>query len=273
MFALTETLPDTEATIRTDQDKLYTILINLVKNSIKYTHEGKIELGYICINDEIEFFVKDTGIGIAKDRHDSIFDRFVQADLSMTKPYEGAGLGLAITKAYVEMLGGKIRVESKEGYGSVFYFTIPYITSADNTDKSTKPLIDSKLEDVYKNVTVLIVDDDETAVIYLSKLLKGKCKDMLYAGTGSEAVEICKANNKINLVMMDIKMPDMDGYTATKLIREFNKEVIIIAQTAYALLGDREKSIQAGCNDYLAKPVRSGDFFSVVGKHLANLQL
>ena len=266
-------LPLEKAIISTDSEKVYAILANLVKNSIKYTNTGSIEFGYILNTDieplELEFFVKDTGIGIPKDRQTAIFDRFVQADIEDIHAYEGAGLGLAISEAYVEMLGGKIWVESVEGEGSHFHFTIPYIPIQQEKnifiEKSEKTEIDNELSDF----KVLITEDEETSDLFLTEVLKNFSKEILHAKNGKEAVDICKQTNNIDFILMDIKMPEMDGYEATRQIRKFNSNVIIIAQTAYAFTGDREKAINAGCNDYITKPIKKNELMKIMVKYLS----
>lgn len=265
--------PAEDVIIETDKEKLSAILSNLIKNAIKYTIEGSIELGYHMKENSIEFYVTDTGIGIAKDLQETIFERFVQADLSETRPYEGAGLGLSITKAYVDMLGGAMWIKSEEGKGSTFYFTLPANYKTKNTDDS-KPLFKNRThnKNFLKNITLLIVEDDETAQNYLSELMEDHCKKVIYARTGVEAVELCHKNLEIDLILMDIKMPQMDGYEATRKIRELNTEVIIIAQTAYATPADQEKAINAGCNDYLTKPIKSEDFFAMIHKYVESFK-
>jgi signal transduction histidine kinase/ActR/RegA family two-component response regulator len=248
-------LSNQEAIIMTDPEKLYAILINLVKNAIKYTQRGSIDFGYIKKTygefAELEFFVKDTGIGIPGDRHEAIFERFVQADINDRQAYQGAGLGLSIAKAYVEMLGGKIRVESETGKGSNFYFTIPY-----NNESIIETAIPPSVNYVeFKNLKILIVEDDEASEMLLTREVSQFCRELLTVKSGPAAIEMCRNNPDIDLVFMDIQIPGMDGNEATMEIRKFNKNVVIIAQTAYALTGDREKSILAGCNDYLAKPI------------------
>ena len=261
-------LSDHEAIINTDTDKLYSILTNLIKNAIKFTNSGSVEFGYKKKHEEIEFFIKDTGIGIPQKWHRAIFDRFVQADLSLSKKYEGSGLGLSISKAYVEMLGGKIWVESKKGEGTVFYFTIPCdktkidITTNDEVESATKS------EHNVKKLKFLIADDEEFADLYLTELLKDYYKIVLHAKNGVEAVDMCRNNPDIKIILMDIKMPEMSGYEATRKIREFNKKVIIIAQTAYALAGDREKAINAGCDDYISKPIEKDKLKRIIEKYL-----
>jgi len=247
-----------EALIKTDKEKIYAILSNLVKNAIKFTNTGTIELGYERKGDYLEFFVKDTGIGISQVQKEFIFERFRQGSESLTRNYEGAGLGLSISKAYVGMLGGKIWVESEVGKGSTFYFTIPYNYVSEVKDLTENVI---SIEDSYNQINpevsglkILIAEDDETSEMLIKKLVKRCGKEVLIARTGADAVEVCRNNPDLDLVLMDIKMPVMDGYEATRQIRQFNNIVIIFAQTAYALSGDRENAIEAGCNDFIPKP-------------------
>ncbi|MCX6288039.1 MAG: PAS domain S-box protein [Bacteroidetes bacterium] len=256
-----------EAIICTDREKIYAILTNLVGNAIKFTCQGTIELGYEKKDKFLEFFVKDTGVGIHRDQTEIIFERFRQGNDLITRPYEGTGLGLSISKAYVEMLGGKIWVESELGKGSIFYFTIPY-----NAEKQTKFVIGDLPSGIAavnqgKKLKILVVEDDETSETLITTMLKKDGTEFLYARTGIEGVEVCRKNPDINLVLMDIRMPEMDGYEATRQIRQFNKDLVIIAQTAYALTGDREKAIEAGCNDYIAKPFNCDALKELIQKH------
>lgn len=249
-------LPQNEAILKTDREKVYAILTNLVKNAIKYTYEGSIEIGYHKISknnkDELEFYVKDTGIGIPLSRQKAIFERFIQADIEDKMANQGAGLGLAITKAYVEKLGGKIWVKSTENQGSAFYFTLPF------QNKPTHHIVEQRTVNTktIKPLKVLIADDDEFSEMLLDEITAKFSKTTLKAKTGVETVEICRNNPDIDLILMDIQMPELGGYEATKQIRSFNKKVTIIAQTAFALSGDKEKAMAAGCNDYIAKPIK-----------------
>jgi len=268
------TLPAKEAIIETDREKLFAILTNLVKNAIKYTKEGSIEFGYVLKtgdeavtqgqNAELEFYVKDTGIGIPKDRQEAIFERFIQADILDSMAKQGAGLGLSITKAYIEMLGGKIWVESDEGVGSTFYFTLPY-TMQLKEGINTKDI--DVTENSIKNLKILIAEDDEISEMLLSINVSEFSNEIIKTKTGLEAVEICRNNPDIDLILMDIQMPEMNGYEATRQIRKFNKDVVIIAQTAYGLTGDREKSLDAGCNDYITKPINKPELDSLIQKY------
>ena len=281
------TLPTTEAIIKTDREKIFTILTNLVKNAIKYTEKGSIEFGYDLVKTQhatsLQFFVKDTGIGIPKDRQEAIFERFIQADIADTHAYQGAGLGLSIAKAYVEMLDGKIWVESDPGgnsgeKGSTFYFTIPYNNELEENNNCDVPAERSRgivsveaaanqINSEVSGLKILIADDDETSAMFIEIAVKLFSKEILKAITGIEAVVACRNHPDIDLVLMDIKMPGIDGYEATRQIREFNRDVVIIAQTAYALSGDYEKAIEAGCNDYLTKPIKRDRLTELVEKY------
>jgi PAS domain S-box-containing protein len=254
-FILKNTLPSKEAIIETDREKTYTILTNLVKNACTNTLEGSIEIGYEKKGGFLEFYVKDTGIGIPLNRQEVIFERFIQADISNKHAQDGAGLGLAIAKAYVDMLGGEIRVESREGAGSDFYYTIPY--KCKTAEKVVSPQTDDAEtgDNQFGKLKILIVEDDETSELFLSMAVKNFSREVLTSGTGMEAVDICRNNPDLDLILMDIRLPDMNGYEITRRVRQFNSEIIIIAQTAYGLSGDREKALTAGCNDYISKPV------------------
>ncbi len=254
-----KSLPSKHAIITTDREKVYAILTNLVKNAIKFTPSGSIEFGYypdslVLPTGQLTFYVKDSGIGIPQDRQQAVFDRFVQADIGDKRAFQGAGLGLSISKAYVQMLGGKIWVESVEEKGSTFYFTIPYHhKEPELTEINELEMINEEQKKV-KNLKILIAEDDDLNEKLISIGVKMFGKEILKARTGSDAVEVCRKNPDLDLILMDIKMPKMNGYEATREIRMFNNDVIIIAQTAYALVGDREKAIEAGCNNYIAKP-------------------
>ena len=261
------TLPIKEAFIKTDKEKLFAILTNLVKNAIKYTEEGSIEFGYEKKGDYLKFFVKDTGVGIPKDRQKAIFERFIQADIKDKMARQGAGLGLSITKAYIEMLGGKIWVESEEGNGSIFYFTLPYNVELKEKNSTKEIEVTNNKENQGKNLKVLIAEDDEVSEILLSTYVSEFSNTIFKATTGTEAIEIYQNNPDIDLILMDIQMPEMNGLEATRQIKAFNKDVIIIAQTAYGLTGDREKSLDAGCNDYITKPINKSELNSLIQKY------
>jgi len=269
LFSYRTALSSKESIIQTDSEKVFAILTNLVKNAIKFTKTGSIEFGCEKKGKYLEFFVKDTGVGVPKEQQEIIFERFRQGSELLTRNYEGAGLGLAISRAYVEMLGGKIRVESNLGKladdglheknGSTFYFTLPYKWEAKVKRAGLIKMADNSMEiqtsSELSGLKILIAEDEEVSQILISILIEKIAKEILKVRTGTEAVEACRNNPDIDLVLMDIKMPEMNGYEATRQIRVFNKKVAIIAQTAYAMVGDREKAIEAGCNDYISKPI------------------
>jgi signal transduction histidine kinase/CheY-like chemotaxis protein len=254
-------LPAKEAIIKTDREKIYAILTNLVKNAIKFTPTGSIVFGYnfnpagsLVSPALLEFFVKDTGIGISPEQQKIIFERFRQGSEQLSRDYEGAGLGLSISKAYVEMLGGKIWLESEEGKGSEFRFTIPYSTETEAKDVTNNIPI-GKAEGLVNKIKILIAEDDAPSAKLVALAVRVFDPEVFIVRTGTEAIEVCRNTPDIDLILMDIKMPEMDGYEATIRIREFNKDVIIIAQTAFGMNGDREKALAAGCNDYISKPI------------------
>jgi PAS domain S-box-containing protein len=266
-FLFKNGLPSTESIISTDNEKVYAVLTNLVKNAIKFTRKGIIEFGYEKKGNYLEFFVKDSGIGIDKNQQAIIFERFRQGSESNDRGYEGSGLGLSIAKSYVEMLGGKIWLESEEGKGSVFYFTIPYNPVLREYTQSENVISENAKDIELKSLKILIVEDDEISYSLLRKTLNNISSEILHAITGFEAVDICRNSTYLDLVLMDIRMPGMNGIDATRQIRQFNKEIIIIAQTAYAFAGDREKAIEAGCNDYISKPIDKTLLHELIKKH------
>lgn len=264
-LSLEKGLPDEKAIIQTDSDKFYAIFTNLLNNAKKFTPEGSITFGYVHDWDYLTFYVEDTGVGIPDERQEAIFDRFVQANLDITKPDEGSGLGLSITKAYVELLDGTIWVESAPGEGAHFFFTLPYDTGGKKAQTKTAEK-EAQTEDNswLADQTILIVEDEEMSDLYLTELLKNYCKKLLHAPTGRQAMQLLKDNPKIDLILMDIKLPEMDGLEVTREIRKTNQTIRIIAQTAYALEGDRQRALDAGCNDYVSKPIKKKVLFNTM---------
>ncbi|MFA7359608.1 MAG: PocR ligand-binding domain-containing protein [Candidatus Kapaibacterium sp.] len=269
ILSYNNSLPDAEAVIITDKEKLYAILTNLVKNSIKFSNRGTIKFGYKKNKDHLEFYVKDEGIGIPKDRQEEIFKSFVQADISDKMAFQGSGLGLAITKAYVEMLGGEIRVESDAGQGAAFFFTIPFTFSKENKIVSNVK-IGRKKDEQLRKLKILIVEDDEESKFLLELMVKKYSKHTLTASSGADTLKIYRSNPDIDLILMDLKMPNMNGYETTREIRKSDNNIIIIAQTAYALAGDEEKAITAGCNGYLPKPLKQESIDKLLLKYFKN---
>ena len=270
-FSFNNTLALEEVNIKTDKEKLFAILINLVKNAIKYSDEGSIEFGYHKKENILEFYVKDTGIGVPKNRQEAIFERFIQADINDKMAKQGAGLGLSISKAFVKALGGEMWLESEENVGSTFYFTLPYKIDPIEKNKKIVSVFINKNKVVktskMNGLTILVAEDDEISETLLSIAIESISTKILKAKTGVEAIEIFKENPSIDLILMDIQMPEMGGYEATKFIREINKDVIIIAQTAFGLAGDKEKAIESGCNDYISKPINKNDLLKLIKKY------
>lgn len=255
--------------IVTDASKLKQIIINLVKNAIKFTNEGHINYGFEITKTKkeswLKFFVEDTGIGIPENKQELIFDMFRQVDDSYTRSYGGTGIGLSISKKLVDLLGGKIWVESESGKGSTFYFTIPFeenIAKDNSEEKHTLPSYQNE------DKTILIVEDDVSSLEFLKIILEKSKINILSAINGVEAIKCCKSNDGIDLVLMDINMPVMDGYIATRKIKKFRPNLPIIAQTAYAIFGDREKALAAGCDDYISKPIKKEILHKIIKNYI-----
>jgi PAS domain S-box-containing protein len=249
-----------------DDGLLEKALSHLLDNAIKFTLEGSITLGGQYYNNEFVLFVKDTGSGIDQESQNAVFRIFIQGDVTSTRGYEGSGLGLSIAKGLVELMGGTIRMESEKGKGSSFYVTFQEaqdktleIISPDKTDLKKKS---------GESAVILIAEDDKTNSALIVTILKKASLNYLLAFNGKEAVELCHTHPEISLVLMDIKMPVMDGFEATRNIKEFRKELPIVGVTAFAMTGDREKALEAGFDEYLTKPVKYDLLLSVINKFL-----
>lgn len=262
-FILEYKSPGKETMICADKSKIQTTIGHLLDNAIKFTSKGFIKLKYHVFPDHIEVCVQDTGIGVHKDHQIEIFEPFKQADTTLSRGYGGTGLGLAISKAYIEKMKGKIWFESVHEEGSSFYFSFPYEKRG---DKAEEPV---KFTDKPKGLNILIVEDEEMNYYYLAQVLKAKSKNIYYARDGYSAIEICKNNPGINIVLMDIKLPGMDGLEATAEIKKIRPDLPIIAQTAYTLIGDREKALEAGCNDYISKPIDMDRLYTIIKNYIA----
>jgi signal transduction histidine kinase/CheY-like chemotaxis protein len=258
-------LSDSDDFILTDSTKLNQILSNLMSNALKFTDKGHIKLHYELKDNFLEFCVSDTGIGISHENHNRIFNRFYQVDSEVTRLYEGTGLGLSISKAYVELLGGRIWVTSEPGKGTSFFFTIPYKKQI----AKTLTVYKDKVPDTFvfpQKKKILVAEDVESNFKLITYFLSGSNTELLHAFNGKEAVEKCLSISNIDLILMDIKMPVMDGYTAVKLIREKNITIPIIAQTAYA--DDKEKAIEYGCSGFISKPFDKKGLFKVLSEYI-----
>ncbi|MFC2111383.1 ATP-binding protein [Bacteroidota bacterium] len=255
-------------TILTDEFRLRQVLLNLIGNARKFTKEGFIEFGCNLFNEDLLFYVKDTGIGIPEENKKLIFQRFRQADGSHTRKYGGTGLGLSISKSIIELLGGKIWVDAEVNVGSTFYFTIPKKeVETKETEEGGKPEAQSSYD--WKNKKILIVEDNLTNYELIKELLLKTKAIIIKASNGKEAIEIFKKRGDIDLVLMDINMPIVNGYEATKTIKKINKKTPVISITAYAMADEKEKSIKAGCDDYISKPIKSELLFTKINNFLS----
>ncbi len=244
--------PESDAWVKLDKSRVMQILQNLMSNAVKFTEEGEIKMEVKIENNELLFKVHDTGIGIPEMAQKHIFERFRRLDNPADKVYRGTGLGLSVTKGLVELMGGKISVDSREGEGAVFSFTVPFEHSSEPQKE------DAEVKDwkAFKNKQVLIVEDEDTSYYYLASILKKNNVTVLRAKTGYEAIEFVK-NENIDLILMDIQLPELNGYDATRYIKKISPEIPIVAQTAFALADDEQKSLDAGCDAYVSKPISS----------------
>jgi CheY-like chemotaxis protein len=259
-------LSNEESSIFSDKVRLEQILANLLSNAIKFTDKGTIELGYyIDRRSEIIFYVKDTGIGMTQKEQAVIFDRFRQVSSSYNKLYGGTGLGLSISKGLAEKLGGRIWVESEVEIGSTFYFNIPF---KPGVRAEKMPQIEYSTNYVWKGKTILIAEDEEINFNLLETIISPTKARIIRAKNGVEAVNLCQKMEDIDLVLMDIKMPDMNGFDATKKIKITRKNLPIIAQTAYAMSVDEDNCLCAGCDDYISKPLQIDDLLNKIHKYL-----
>jgi PAS domain S-box-containing protein len=260
-------IPLEEAQVYADETKLKQVITNLLVNAFKFTAQGRVFLSCRRDGDFLEFCVADTGVGIDPQYHATIFERFRQLGQTITASASGIGLGLAICKGYVEQMEGRMWLQSTPGQGSDFYFTLPYKPIRNNEESmpAAPPLSASNKSQA---CTVLVAEDDPVNFQLIGMWVAGLNLNLLHAANGREAVELCRLHQDIRLVIMDMRMPVMDGYEATKQIRALNPVLPIIALTAYALSGDREKAMQAGCNDYLPRPAKKMELVALIQKHI-----
>lgn len=259
--------------INSDPNRVKQVISNLFGNALKYTEKGSIELGCYFTkladsHNELIFYVKDTGIGIPEEKLNVIFDRFRQADDSYTRVYGGTGLGLAISNNIAKLLGGNIRVESKVKSGSTFYFSLPISEIIDTTDVTKEDTKKKPATNDYTGIKILVAEDVESNFQLLRTYLKKTNAEIHWVKNGKEAVEFFKQNKDISIILMDMQMPLLNGYEATKQIKAINPDIPIIAETAFALAGDKDKIIAAGCDDYISKPIRANELYSAINKLL-----
>jgi PAS domain S-box-containing protein len=269
-FEMKKSLRDGECTIYSDENRLRQIIINLISNSLKFTHQGYVIFGYFEKGSAIEFYIKDSGIGIPKDKHEAIFEPFRQAEESLSKKYRGTGLGLAIVRNFVKLLGGTLRLESELGKGSCFYFTIPLERPPRESVKESRQQSIMKTNVFnWENKTILIVEDDKINFMLLQKLLDSTGVAILHASTAQEAVDMALNTAELDLVLMDIRLPDFTGWEASQKIKEKKPNLPIIVQTANAMVEDREKTFNCGCDGFITKPISKSVLFSTIHNHFS----
>lgn len=264
-FKVVQNIESVSHNIVTDEVKLKQVIVNLVNNAIKFTHKGFVSFGYEIDEEkaQIIFKIEDTGLGIDKKNYKYIFDRFKRVDSEVSIKAGGLGLGLAISKAYVEMMGGSISLESKVEEGSVFSFSIP-LKYGKLQIASMKPKKSREFSIGKESGTILVAEDDNINFMLFKKIIQLKNYTIIRAFDGQEAVDICANNPTIDLVLMDIKMPIMDGFEALEKIKEIRPELIVIAQTAYSSNEDEEKIYKAGFYGYLTKPINREKLFEMI---------
>ncbi len=260
-------LPDELSLIRTDAGRVRQIINNLLINALKFTHEGNIHFGYTQKGKYLQFFVEDTGVGISPEDFDTIFERFSQVETRISEQTGGTGLGLAISKAFVKKLGGEIWVESLKDKGSTFRFTLPYRQVVDN-QLVEYISYEQPINPIERQVNILVAEDDDVNYYYIKEILSAQNFKLTRATNGQEAVELVRSNPGFDIVLMDIKMPKLDGYAATGQIKRIRADLPIIAQTAYAFASDRDKAIQAGCDDHISKPIDRTQMLTLISKYL-----
>lgn len=263
----TDALPDHFKFV-CDEYKVRQILDILIRNAIKFTKKGEIRVGAYPENEDIVIFVKDTGIGIDSQKFESIFENFIQVDDTHTREFGGIGLGLPIAKGLVNILNGHIWLESEVGKGSTFYFKIPYIKDSTKTEKENHMDFKEISNLDWSSKKILIVEDDSYSAEYLAEALGITNVQIIFANNGKEAIEMVKEHPDINVVLMDIQLPDLSGDKATSIIRESNVDIPIIAQTAHAMVNDKESYLSAGCTDYIAKPISVKELFTLLNKYI-----
>jgi signal transduction histidine kinase len=259
--------------INSDVNRLKQVLSNLLDNAFKYTERGQIELGFTNTSNSVTFYVSDTGHGIPKDKHEAIFDRFYQLKhANDRRTTNGTGLGLTICKNLVKLLGGKIWIESEEGKGSKFMIRIPVESIKKQVNSKLKPATKKSKDSIHPkydwhNLTILVAEDEDLNYKVLSTCLTRTKAHIIRARDGESAVEICK-NQKVDIVLMDIQMPGMNGYEATQEIKRLNNRTPVIAQTSFAMTGEKERCLQAGCDDFITKPLNIDELLEKIKNHV-----
>ncbi|MBN1116019.1 MAG: response regulator, partial [Bacteroidales bacterium] len=247
-------LPNEEMPFRTDSFRLKQILINLMSNAVKFTENGSVEMGLLVSEQrKIRFYVQDTGIGMTNEEIRTVFNRFERTKLSEEKKISGTGLGLAISKSLVELLGGEMWVSSEPGKGSCFSFELPYLRVPAGIAEQIKETKEQSYN--WKGKTILIAEDNHVNFDFLKHSLELTGANIIHAENGKQAVQAISFHPEIDIVLMDLKMPKLGGLEATMQIKEIQPYLPVIAQTAFAMEGDRNRCISAGCDDYITKPI------------------
>ena len=251
--------------IFTDRIWLKRVLNHLMDNAVKFTLEGSVEFSYLLENQNIVFKIRDTGIGINKENLGHIFEEFRQEFDGHHRPFEGLGIGLTLAKEVIERMGGKIFVESEKGVGSEFSFSIPYRPAGSTKAKVTILNNEHLIKNIdWSSKKCLLVDDNKDVLIYLNRILTDTGVAIITARSGFEAIEIIKENPDIDVVLLDMQMPEMNGIEATKEIRKIRKNLPIIAQTAFIFEDDKDIILEAGCDACLIKPIRREHLLTVM---------
>jgi PAS domain S-box-containing protein len=258
-------IPDKDARIITDSVKLLQILSNLVGNALKYTREGSVKFSCSIMNKELYFKVEDTGIGIPKHLHTKIFDRFWQVDSTVTREFGGTGLGLSISKAYAELMGGRIWLDSEPGKGSVFHFTVPYVPVTKTNPGDSDEKVNLIEESLSKKV-ILIAEDELNNFLLIREYLSSSMFTVIRVENGLDAVNMCKNRSDIEIILMDVKMPVMDGIEATRQIKIMKPEIPVIAVTAYSYDTDRKRLLESGFDEFLPKPLKQDALLKIINQ-------
>ncbi len=260
--------PENDYLLETDKAKLVRVLDNLLDNALLFTEKGEISIGYTPYEKVLEFFVKDTGITINLATDEHVFESFVQDDIGHRKDIAGVGLGLTIAKSYVEFLGGNIWFQSIPGQGTEFYFTVPLVPDDTRDIMPKKRSNPVRLE--RHEYSALIVEDDPMSMAYFTEILKPRFGPIYHARNGKEAVGLAQRHPGLDIVIMDVKIPLIDGFEATRQIKKIRPGLPVIIQTAFAMNNDEEKARLAGCDDYIQKPVNKQKLNQVLDKFIGN---
>jgi len=257
-----------ELHLKTDYTKIYQVLVNLIKNALRFTEEGQVKIGVSIARKDVVIYIEDTGIGIPRSKQQLIFERFRQADDSNTRRYGGTGLGLSISKEIIDVLGGEIWVDSKPGKGSRFTLRIPGIVNRSNKKKDSGSPAKAGNQYNWKGKTILMAEDEESNQILISEILKKTGAQLHTVENGKQLMEWLKANNAPNLILMDIKMPEVDGVEATGFVKKHYPQLPVIAMTALALPEEEQKIRKAGCDEYVKKPLKSRELKAIINNYL-----